>query len=452
MRFYIETFGCTSNFGNSHDLAEALQEMGYVPSGLKEADAVIVNTCAVTERTERKVLKRLRQLEGKRLVIAGCLVAALPDSIRGISCRSSLGVLRGSAAKQISQLFEDSPALPQQASHSLPHPASPPLLSQASVKDIPTSITASISASIPAPFRMAQNLIGIVNVAEGCNGSCRYCIVRKARGRLRSRPPEEIIDQISRAVAEGAVEVQLAAQDTAAYGQDLGVNLAGLLKSAVLVPGNFRLRIGMMNPNNILSRQEDLIEAFRSPKIYKLLHIPVQSGCDDILQRMGRDYRGEDFLAIVDAFRRQYEDITIITDIIAGFPGETENEFRETLRLIESLQPDKVNVTRFSPRPGTPAGELYDMPERIKKDRSREMTRLWLKIAAERNRRYMGKLLPCVVVEKGKGATMKARAANYLGVVVEEEVPLGSEVTVKISGFNSHYVSGKTVHKIAEKV
>lgn len=299
---------------------------------------------------------------------------------------------------------------------------------------------------------MGQNLIGIVNIAEGCNGSCSYCIVRKARGRLRSRRPEEIIDQIRSLVAGGVAEVQLAAQDTAAYGQDLGVNLAGLLNRAVLIPGNFRLRIGMMNPNNILRRQEDLIRALKSPKIYKFLHIPVQSGSDDILQRMGRDYRAGDFIAIVDAFRRQYEDITIITDIIAGFPGETENEFLETLHLIENIQPDKVNVTRFSRRPGTQAGELYDMPERIKKDRSRRMTSLWLKIAADRNRRYVGKLLPSTVIEKGKEGSMKARTTNYLGVVVEEEVPLGSKVMVLINGFNSHYVSGRTVNKIAEKV
>lgn len=440
MRFYIETFGCTSNFGNTQDLAEALQEMGHVPSGLEEADMVIVNTCAVTESTERKILRRLRQLEGNRLVIAGCLAAALPDSIRGISCRRSLGVLRESEAAIISELFEDSSALPQEVSHSSPPPSSAPLLSQPSLH------------ATPASSIMAQNLIGIVNVAEGCNGSCSYCIVRKARGRLQSRLPQEIIEEIRSLVAGGTAEVQLAAQDTAAYGQDLGADLAGLLKSAVLIPGNFRLRIGMMNLNNILPLQEDLIGAFKSPKIYKFLHIPVQSGCDDILQRMGRDYRAEDFMAIVDAFRGQYEDITIITDIIAGFPGETENEFNETLRLIERLQPDKVNVTRFSPRPGTQAGELYDMPERIKKDRSRRMTSLWLKIAADRNRRYMGKLLPCVVIEKGKEGTMKARAGNYLGVVVEEEVPLGSEVMVKINGFNSHYVSGMTVHKIAEKV
>ena len=283
-------------------------------------------------------------------------------------------------------------------------------------------------------------------MAEGCNGSCSYCIVRKARGRLKSRPPEEIIDQIKRVAAEGAAEIQIAAQDTAAYGRDLGFSLAGLLQMAARVPGDFQLRVGMMNPDSILFQLEELIEAFSSPKVYRFLHIPLQSGSDEILQSMGRKYRAKDFLAVADAFRKKYEDITIITDIITGFPGEREEDFMESIRAIDRLQPDKVNVTRFSCRPGTGAAGMYDMPDRIKKDRSRAMTELWLDIAARKNRRYLGRLLPCLVVESGKKGTVKARAANYLGVVVVgEKIPLGSRLMVEITGCNSFYVSGRAV-------
>ena len=203
------------------------------------------------------------------------------------------------------------------------------------------------------------------------------------------------------------------------------------------------LRVGMMNPNSALCIQEELIRAFHSPKIYKFLHIPVQSGSDRILKSMGRGYSAKDFTEIVDAFRSAYPEITIVTDIIVGFPGETDLDFIETLDFIKFLQPDKVNVTRFSRRPGTAAALLYDMPDRIKKDRSRELTRLWLEIAAKRNREYMDRVLDAVVTECGRRGTMKARAANYLGIVVEGNPKLGSSIKAEVTGSNPFYISAR---------
>jgi threonylcarbamoyladenosine tRNA methylthiotransferase CDKAL1 len=424
MKFHIETYGCTANFGNSQDTSEALQKLGHIPTSLNDADVVIVNTCIVTERTERKIQKRLQLLQGERLVVAGCLPAALPESVRQIRCRERLGPLNGSAAAKISDLFGDSPSL----SHAVRQLA-------------PSSMVSSpVTSSVRSP---AHALCGIVNVAEGCNGGCSYCIVRKARGRLVSRKPDEVIKDVEKLAARGMVEVQISAQDTAAYGSDQGTNLAELLERLVQVPGNFMLRVGMMNPDSALCIQEELIRAFCSPKIYRFLHIPVQSGSDRILKSMGRRYSAKDFMEIVDAFRSAYPEITIITDIIVGFPGETDLDFIETMKLMESLQPDKINITRFSRRPGTAAALLYDMPDRIKKDRSRELTRLWLEIAAKRNREYMDRLLDAVVTECGRRGTMKARAANYLGIVVEGNPKLGSSIKAKVTGSNPFFISAR---------
>ena len=265
MKFYIETYGCTANFGNSQDMAEALQKLGHIRAPLDEADIVIVNTCIVTEKTERKILQRLQLLQGERLVVAGCLPAALPESIHSIVCRETLGPLSGSAAERVLDLFRNSP------SRSLP------------------------AGKTLAPPPEIQDLCGIVNIAEGCNGSCSYCIVRKARGRLVSRKPDDVAKDVEKLVARGIVEVQISAQDTAAYGSDLGTNLAELLERLVQVPGDFRLRVGMMNPNSALCIQEDLIRAFRSPKIYQFLHIPVQSGSDRILKEHGQKIFGKGF-------------------------------------------------------------------------------------------------------------------------------------------------------------
>lgn len=415
MKFYIETFGCTANMGNSQELAVALQEKGHIQSFLDEADAIVVNTCAVTEKTERKVLRRLRLLQGPRLVVAGCLPAALPASVSSLSCRGKLGPLNGSSARKIEDLFALSSSLP------------PP----------------SIPSSLPLRPGSAQDLCGIVNVAEGCNGACSYCIVRKARGSLKSRSLDDAVERVKRMIAQGLVEIQITAQDTAAYGSDRGDDLALLISRLTALPGKFMLRVGMMNPDSLAPIQEPVIHAFCSPKVYRFLHLPVQSGSDRILGGMGRRYHARDVLGMVGAFRSCFPDIAIITDVIIGFPGETDEDFQDTINLIERMQPDKVNLTRFSARPGTAAARLYDMPDRFKKERSREMTRLWMEIAARRNSRYVGEVISALVTEKGREGTMKARAKNYLGIVVKGNPELGSLIEVLVTESNPFFVSGQ---------
>ncbi len=418
MKFYIETYGCTANQGNSQDLARALLEMGHIPSTLEEADAVIVNTCAVTQKTERKVVRRLSLLQGERLIVAGCLSAAMPESIRGIRCRERQGLLNRSSAAGISALFNESFLSSQNRllhgyRDALPHGPSP-----------------------------LDDLCAVVNVAEGCNGSCSYCIVTKARGRLKSRRAEDVVAEVEKLAALGTAEVQVSAQDTAAYGSDIEANLGQLLDKLVKIPGDFMLRVGMMNPNSALLIKDQLLKSYQSPKIYRFMHIPVQSGSEEILRSMGRRYSVADFLELVSAFRSSYPRITIITDVIVGFPGETDEDFLETVHLIKRLQPDKVNITRFSARPGTAAALKYDMPDRIKKDRSREMTGLWLKVAAERNQQYEGEILEARITECGRDGTMKARADNYVGIVVKGRPKLGSIVRIAVTDSNPFYVSG----------
>lgn len=422
MNFYIETYGCTANLGNSQDLARALQETGHKPTSLEEADAVIVNTCAVTEKTQRGILRRLSLLQGRRLIVAGCLSVAMPESIGCISCRGRLGLLNRSSAAEISDLFGEY-VIPYQ--DDLQHGPS--------------------SDALPQGSFSVDALCAVVNVAEGCNGSCSYCIVRKARGRLKSRELEDVALEVEKLAAQGASEVQITAQDTAAYGSDIGTDLGQLLNRLVQIPGDFMLRVGMMNPNSALLIKDELLRSYQSPKIYRFLHIPVQSGSDRVLRSMGRRYTAANFLNLVSAFRLAYPDITIITDVIVGFPCETDEDFIETLDLVERLQPDKVNITRFSARPGTPAARLYDMPDRIKKDRSREMTRLWLRIAAQKNRYYEGRILQARITERGRDGTMKARADNYLGIVIKGRPKPGSTVRVAVTNSNPFYVSGRAV-------
>ncbi len=410
MRFYVETYGCAANQGNSEAFSAALIEMGHLPSSLEEANLVIVNTCVVTDRTERNMKKRLSQLQGERLVIAGCLPSAMPEAVRDISCREVMGVLGRSAGMKMGEAFRPEETRPRRI-----HPA--------------------------------QNLCAIVNISEGCRGRCSYCIVRRARGALRSKTVHEVTEEVRRRLKEGAVEIQLASQDAAAYGADLESSLPELLDAVAGIDGDFRVRVGMMNPDQLGPILDDLIRSYEDPKIYKFLHLPAQSGSDRVLEAMNRGYGARDFLEMTARFRAAFPDLTLYTDVIAGFPGETEEDSRATEVLIRAVEPDKVNVTRYSSRPGTGASRLKDMPSRFKKDRSRRITRLWQKIAGRRNGRYLEKTIVAQVTERGREGTMMARSENYRKIVVRGPMSLGCVHRFKVVKTTPFYLKGEIVSR-----
>ena len=369
---------------------------------------VIVNTCAVTEKTERKMVKRLSQLQGKKLIIAGCLPSAIPEAVRDISCREVMGILDRPASIRIGDYF------------------------------IPET---------PGPRRLqpANNLCAVVNISEGCAGECSYCIVRKARGALLSKTVQDVAEEVGRRVTEGAVEVQLASQDAAAYGLDNGSSLPELIDAVAKIEGDFRVRVGMMNPDRLSPILDNLIRSYENPKIYKFLHLPVQSGSENVLRSMRRGYFPRDFLDMAARFRAAFPDMTLYTDVIAGFPGETDEDFRDTELLIRKAEPDKVNVTMYSPRPGTLANDLKDMPSRFKKERSRRITRLWQEIAGRRNGRYLEETIVAQVTEMGKDGTVMARSDSYRKIVVCEPLPLGSVHEFEIVKTTPFYLVGEVV-------
>lgn len=408
MRFYLETYGCAANRGNSEAFSSALVDAGHRRSSQEEAQLVIVNTCAVTERTERKILRRLSELQGERLVVAGCLPSAIPEAVRDLRCREVLGILSAPSGRRIGEALPPEPGL-------------------------------------PGSGRQARDRCAVVNISEGCAGRCSYCIVRRARGLLRSKTVQEVAKEVRRRLKEGAVEVQLASQDAAAYGLDLGSSLPELIDAVAEIDGDFRIRVGMMNPDQLKPILEDLISSFDDPKVYKFLHLPVQSGSAEVLQSMRRGYAPQDFLSMAARLRAAFSDLTLYTDVIAGYPGETEEDFAATEELIKRAEPDKVNVTMYSPRPGTEASRLKDMPSRFKKDRSRRMTRLWKEIAGLRNGRYLGDEIVAQVTEMGREGTVMARSANYRKIVIFKPLHLGSVRRFKIVKTTPFYLEGEEV-------
>ncbi|WP_292371090.1 tRNA (N(6)-L-threonylcarbamoyladenosine(37)-C(2))-methylthiotransferase [Methanoregula sp. UBA64] len=397
-RVYIETYGCAYNFGDSANLVEILRYYGsVVVESPEEADAVIVNTCTVVGPTERRMLRRLSALREKLLYVTGCMPLVQREAILSV--------------------------------------CTPVFIHPDTIREAYRSVlTVSPAGGV-----------GIVQIAQGCLGHCTYCLTRRARGPLVSFPTEEIVRKVQAFVAAGACEIQLTAQDVSAYGHDTGTSLPALLSAIVCVPGNYRIRVGMMNPATVLPLLDDLVDVFSSDRIFRFLHLPVQSGSDRILGQMGRGYTVQEFETIVAAFRARYPGIGISTDVIVGFPGETEEDFSRTLALIGRVRPAKVNVTRYSKRPFTGPFEEKDFPDAVKKDRSRILNAYAEEQYSATNRSLLGTTVSCMVTEKLRPGSVMARTAEYTGVVLGKDLPLGSRINAVLTRDRKYFFMGRKV-------
>ncbi|MCQ5362608.1 MAG: tRNA (N(6)-L-threonylcarbamoyladenosine(37)-C(2))-methylthiotransferase [Candidatus Methanomethylicia archaeon] len=416
MRVYIKTFGCASNKAESGLIRKVLIKDGFefAPSA-EEADAIVVNTCTVRKETDLRVMKFLSKIKDKKVVVTGCMAAAQPAlvskyyptvSIVGPDCPAMISsALRGDGRSVF--LMKDS------------------LMME------------------PVPFR--HGVKSTVVVSRGCLGECSYCIVRVAKGRLRSISPDGIGKNVIKAVRSGAREIRLTAQDIGVYGMDIGSNLPSLLYSLVRVDGYFRLRVGMFKPSSVIGFLSRLAEVYKSEKIYKFIHVPVQSGSNTVLERMRRGYGVSTFKEVVGEFRKCFPNITVFTDVIVGFPGEDDFEFDETCELLEEIKPDKTHVARYSPRPHTPAASMPQVPEPIKKRRSEVLHRIVREIQMQKNERWIGKTAEATVVDLYLRGGVIARTDEYKTVAIPggNRSLLGQRVELLVEGATPFYLIGR---------
>jgi MiaB-like tRNA modifying enzyme len=299
------------------------------------------------------------------------------------------------------------------------------------------------------PRLRLNSVIGIIPVNYGCLGSCAYCCVVFARGHLRSYGIQEIVERVKKDLAMGVQEFWITSQDTACYGKDRGTNLAELLQAICDVEGDFRARVGMMTPNMVFDILDDLIQVFKSEKIFKFIHLPVQSGDDQTLERMRRFYSVEDFKRIANSLRASFPELTFATDVICGFPGESEEAFERTLQLIKEVKPDIVNVSKFFARPRTVAAEMYGDAVSFQeiKGRSSLAAELVRKVAFERNQRWVGWMGKVFVDEVGKiSGSWVGRNFAYKPIVVRsDDNLLGKVLYVKVVRAISTYLEGEVV-------
>ncbi|MGB4781404.1 tRNA (N6-isopentenyl adenosine(37)-C2)-methylthiotransferase MiaB [Candidatus Methylomirabilis sp.] len=429
------TFGCQANELDSERITGLLLREGYTLTERdEEADLILLNTCAIREKAEHKVYSRLgtfqilkRQREGLKIGICGCV-----------------------AQQEGQALLKRFPYLdfvvgPGQLT------AIAPLLQAGAARGLATARAPGYSYPVDAPVQRRNSIRAWVSIMEGCDRFCTFCVVPFTRGRERSRPPEEIVEEIRGLKRQGYREVTLLGQTVNSYGRKLTppISFVELLRRIDhLVDGQMRVRFTSPHPSDVT---DDLAVALAElPSLCEQIHLPVQSGSDRILHRMKRGHDRDEYLEKVALLRAKAPEIAITTDIIVGFPGETEEDFQATLDLMQEVGYDGAFIFKYSPRPNTEAEEMPDqLSEEVRGRRLEQALVLMNRLSLERNRAYLGRTVEVLVNRedaKGdstrhSGRTRQNKIVHFSGEGVED----GSVVSVAITGASALYLQGEMV-------
>src|SRR5919106_6227691 len=436
-KVWIEAYGCSASMADSEMIGGILKEAGYEIAAKRSESAVnLIVTCSVKDTTEHKMMSRIRTMvrSGKPLVVAGCLPKA--DKAKIESASSSASLIGPNSINK-----------------------APDAVRSALSGDRLVALKDSQLDKINIPRVRLNSVISIVEIASGCMSQCTFCQTKIAKGWLRSYRIGDIVRQIKSDIKSGCKEVWLSSTDNGCYGRDIDTNLVELLKACCCsIEGSFKIRVGMMNPMYLPAILDKMVSLFyESDKLFKFLHIPVQSGSDRVLKKMKRGHTSKIFMDAVEAFRGKIPEMTISTDIIAGFPSETEDDFQETVDLLETSQPDIVNISRYAARPGTEAYRWKGIRvnSQVSKKRSERLHALTRRIAKKRNSIWQDWQGEIVIDEIGK--VRQGRNYSYKPVVVsstttttttaanDRQILLGDKVCVKIYDFSNFSLKAKII-------
>jgi threonylcarbamoyladenosine tRNA methylthiotransferase CDKAL1 len=419
--FYINTYGCSANTADSEQMAGLLTQAHFSQAeDIKDADIVIFNTCTVKTPSENNFFNNLAKFKEeyphKMIVIAGCIPQADKQKLKQYSLVGTQQI------HNIVQAVEES--LNDNVLHILGNDEIPPL---------------------NMPKVRKNPIVEIIPINRGCLGACTFCKTKEARGSLVSYPIADILEVAKKSLTEGIKEIWLTSQDTFCYGFDIKTNIVELLKELVKLEGDFKIRVGMGNPDHMPKIKEELVEIYKHPKIFKFLHLPLQAGDNQVLEDMKRRYTVEEYIEIVNLFRTHIPAINLMTDIIVGYPTENEEQYWKTLNAVRETSPDSINISRFWPRPGTPAAKLKELPGDVVKRRSRVLTGILSNISTLQNEKWLGWEGKILIDEKGKEGQWIGRNDSYKQVIVEGEFNLGDEIEVKIVKANTFDLRGEVV-------
>lgn len=432
---FIQTLGCQMNEHDSEIMMGMLQQIGYTQvDNPAHADVILYNTCCVRENPERKVygqIHMLRQLKQKNpeliIGICGCMVQQKAELER---IRQSL--------EHVDLVFGTHNI------HRLPELLHKVRATGERVIEVWHEEGEVVEG---LPVQREGNLKGYVTIIYGCNEFCTYCIVPYVRGKERSRKPEQILEECKGLAEEGYKEITLLGQNVNAYGSDLddGENFATLLAQVDRIPGIERIRYTSPHPTHFT---DDVIEVMaNAKKVCEHVHMPAQAGSDRTLRRMGRRYTRKQYVQLVEKMRSRIPDLAVTTDLIVGFPGETEEDFQETLSLVQEVEFDGAFMFIYSPRIGTPATRLKEqVPEEVKKDRIHRLIEVQNKISRKKNEEWVGRTAEVLVEglsHKEKNKLSGRTRQNKLVVFEGDPSLIGKTVSVKLVEAQTWSLSGE---------
>ena len=432
MKVYLESFGCSASQASAEVMKASVKKLEHElldPDTADQAEVYICNSCTVKYTTEQKILYKIRSMGEKNIgvIVSGCMPEVQLEDI--LHANPEAHILGVNAVSRLGELLS---SIEQRKTQGLPG---------GERLEIRTSESPGV---LNVPRERSNPNIHICQISQGCNFACSYCIVKHARGKLRSFPPDEIVEDIRTAVAEGCREIWLTSQDDSQYGMDTGFKLPELLRLISEIPGDFKVRVGMMNPFSVLPILDDLVEAFDSDKISKLLHLPIQSASYPVLKKMNRLHKMDSLDSIITKFRSRFEDLSLFTDIIVGFCDETEDDFRETVEWVKKYRPEKVNISRYSPRPHTKAFSFRNLDSRISVQRSHELHKVCEQIKLESKQEMIGWKGRAFVSKYTEMGDVLTRTDSYRPVVISgSNLKPGQYTNVEIVVAKPGYFLGK---------
>ena len=411
-KFYIKTFGCQMNKNDSEIINQVLIGNGFprVENPL-EADIIFINTCSVRNHAEQRALgyistlKKWREKKGLVLGVIGCMAKRLADEI--ITRYPFVDLVLGPDSYQ---------KIPEYIK----------LVTENKTKIIDTEVGSELYTNVE---KTSHRVSDFVSITRGCDNYCSYCIVPFVRGRMRSRPADDIIREVNCLVGSGVKDITLLGQNVNEYNYN-SINFSGLLRIVAQKTNVFRLRFLTSHPKDF---SEEIINVIKENKnICEWFHLPLQSGNNRILQLMNRKYTKEDYLGIIERIRKNIPEAFITTDIIVGFPTESEKEFNETIELVKQIEFDDAYMYRYSVRPGTRASEYPSLPEEVIKQRLKILIEVQNQIIIKKTKQMIGKTYEVLFEEKTYNGT-RGKTRGNKDVIVEQNIEPGSVYNVLIT-------------------
>src|SRR2546428_1326505 len=423
-KIWIEAYGCSASFADSEMISGLILNNGHtIAQSEDESDLNMIVTCSVKDATADKMVHRIKTLTSKPLIVAGCFPKAEQSTVEKFSPQASL-LGPNSLGKTLDVVTSTLKGIKR------------------------VELADSDLTKVGLPKVRLNPTVGIVEIASGCMSECTFCQTKIAKGWIRSYRIGDIKRQIKADVECGCKEVWLTSTDNGCYGKDIGTDLVELLKVCCSVEGDFKIRLGMMNPMYMRGMLERMIGVFcENDKLFRFLHIPVENGSDRVLRKMKRGHTARTFLDAVQAFRSKIHGMTISTDVIVGFPSETQHDFEETLDLIERAEPDIVNISRYGARPGTEAAKWKGIRvgSEVSKERSEHIHSFAKRIAKRRNSLWLDWEGEIIIDEMGK--VVQGRNYAYKPVVLSNpgKVSIGDRMRVKDYDFSNFSLKAKII-------